>query len=168
MRFIFHRPYPIARSEELAEIPKHLTRDPNKVYEARPAALLALKKLCAQAETDSVQIVIISSHRTHDFQKAYFEDAERRHGKGKGISWVAPAGYSEHHTGYVFDLADKNRPETDDDPSFETTLASAWLNKNAGRFGFEMSFPRLNRQGVAYEPWHWRFVGDPEASRLFH
>jgi D-alanyl-D-alanine carboxypeptidase len=29
------------------------------------------------------------------------------------------------------------------------------LVENADRYGFRMSFPRNNRHGIAYEPWHW-------------
>jgi len=161
-------PFSVAPEEALSEIPKNITRDPSKTYLAQPEAVEALIRLCSTASRDGVGIVVISSHRTHDFQKNYFEDAERRHGRGRGKLWVAPAGFSEHHTGYVFDLADKNHPATDDEPAFESTPASAWLKINAGNFGFELSFPPKNWQGVSYEPWHWRFTGSPEARTVFH
>ena len=113
-------------------------------------------------------IVVISSHRTFEEQVELHKKAEERHGKGKGSLWVAPAGYSEHHTGYVFDLADRERPETDDEPPFENTPAFAWLRGNGEKFGFELSFPKGNGQNVSYEPWHWRFVGDERSKRVFH
>jgi D-alanyl-D-alanine carboxypeptidase len=31
-----------------------------------------------------------------------------------------------------------------------------------------MSFPKNNRQGVSYEPWHWRFVGDKQSLETFY
>jgi D-alanyl-D-alanine carboxypeptidase len=40
---------------------------------------------------------------------------------------------------------------------FERTEAFRWLSQNAGRFGFSLSFPRDNRYGYMYEPWHWCF-----------
>ncbi len=167
MSFVFHKPYPVAEDSELAAIPQHLTRDPNKIYKARPSAVEAIKKMCREAESESIQIVAISSHRTLEFQSNYFLEAEKRHGKGKGALWVAPGGYSEHHTGYVFDLADKNRPETDDEPSFESTQTFVWLKHNAHRYGFVLSYPPGNWQGVSYEPWHWRFEGDDVSRSLF-
>ena len=81
---------------------------------------------------------------------------------------MAPAGFSEHHTGYAFDLADRDRPETDDEPAFETSPVSDWLKNRAAAFGFELSFPPNNWQGVSYEPWHWRYTGDAESKKLFH
>jgi D-alanyl-D-alanine carboxypeptidase len=81
---------------------------------------------------------------------------------------VAPPGHSEHHTGWALDLGDADAPETDVEPSFEKTKAFSWMTENASRFDFELSFPRDNVQGVSHEPWHWRFVGSPEARRAFH
>lgn len=166
--FVFHKPYPIASASEVAPIPPHLVRDPKKIFQARPAAIQALENLHAAAKKDGIEIIVISSYRREEEQIALFKDGERRHGKGRAILWLAPAGYSEHHTGYVFDLADRAHPETDDEPSFESTKAFPWLVKNAGTFGFELSFPQNNWQGIGYEPWHWRFAGDDESRRLFH
>ena len=33
---------------------------------------------------------------------------------------------------------------------------------------FEISFPKDNVQGVSYEPWHWRFVGDTDSLETFY
>jgi D-alanyl-D-alanine carboxypeptidase len=65
------------------------------------------------------------------------------------------------------DLGDGNEPACDVEPPFEETRASRWLQANAARFGFELSYPRNNPRGVHYEPWHWRFVGTPEAKQVF-
>ena len=44
--------------------------------------------------------------------------------------------------------------------SFEKTRAFPWLRDNAGAHGFVMSYPRDNRHGIVYEPWHWCWRGD--------
>jgi D-alanyl-D-alanine carboxypeptidase len=31
-----------------------------------------------------------------------------------------------------------------------------------------MSFSKNNLQGVSYEPWHWRFVGDTNSLETFY
>lgn len=80
----------------------------------------------------------------------------------------APPGYSEHHTGYAIDIGDAQFPQWDTQEAFETTPAFRWLERNAARFGFELSFPRNNPQGVNYEPWHWRFVGDRHSLETFY
>lgn len=166
--FVFHKPYPVAREADVVEVPVHLSRDPQKSYLALPAAVRGLEEMASAARKDGVHIVVISSYRRKDEQAELFRKGEERHGKGRAILWLAPPGYSEHHTGYVFDLADRDRPETDDELPFEGTAAFRWLERSAARFGFEMSFPKHNWQGVGYEPWHWRFAGDAESRALFH
>lgn len=73
---------------------------------------------------------------------------------------VGPPGRSEHATGYAIDFAARPSagcPDVND--CFATTAVGAWLLANGARFGFELSFPFANGQGVAWEPWHWRWVG---------
>lgn len=36
------------------------------------------------------------------------------------------------------------------------------------RFHYELSFSKDNIQGVLYEPWHWRFVGDDHSLHTFY
>ncbi len=79
----------------------------------------------------------------------------------------APPGYSEHATGYAVDFADGRNRRCDFETCFGETKAGRWLITNATSFGFELSFPLENKQGVSFEPWHWRFVGTPEALQLF-
>ncbi len=79
----------------------------------------------------------------------------------------APPGYSEHATGYAVDFADGRNRRCDFEVCFGETKAGQWLLKYAPDYGFELSFPPENAQGVSYEPWHWRFVGTAEAMSLF-
>src|SRR6185295_17271158 len=101
-------------------------------------------------------------------QTEHFAQAVKKYGKRDAIQWVAPPGYSEHQTGWAIDIGDESDPQADDNPLFERTAAFRWLKTNARRYGFEMSFPPKNWQGVGYEPWHWRYVGTPQASACFH
>jgi D-alanyl-D-alanine carboxypeptidase len=81
---------------------------------------------------------------------------------------VAPPGYSEHHTGYAVDFGSAHVPQCQFRYCFGRTRAGEWLKHHAPEFGFEMSFPPGNVQGVAPEPWHWRWVGhgaDPSSQR---
>ncbi|MEK7766324.1 MAG: D-alanyl-D-alanine carboxypeptidase family protein, partial [bacterium] len=101
-------------------------------------------------------------------QAAAFDDAERRHGRGRGSRWGATPGRSEHATGWAVDLADLGTPVADDEIPFADTPAGLWLSRHAGEFGFEMSFPSGNWQHIGPEPWHFRFVGSPESRAVFH
>jgi D-alanyl-D-alanine carboxypeptidase len=66
------------------------------------------------------------------------------------------------------DIGDGRTPATNLSPDFEKTAAFKWLEKNAAYYSFEVSFPKGNAQGVSYEPWHWRFVGDRDSLETFY
>jgi D-alanyl-D-alanine carboxypeptidase len=66
------------------------------------------------------------------------------------------------------DIGDAQTPATNLNPNFENTAAFKWLEQNAAYYSFELSFPRNNPQGVSYEPWHWRFVGDRNSLETFY
>lgn len=122
----------------------------------QPAALRALKRLRHAAALDGVQLELISSFRSVRDQLRILL---RKHASGQSWEEIlkvnAPPGYSEHHSGCAVDFAVPDEaPLTD---AFEATDAFEWLQSCAGRFGFELSYPRNNRWGFIYEPWHWRF-----------
>ncbi|MCT7989306.1 M15 family metallopeptidase [Laspinema olomoucense] len=131
-------------------------------------AAQALMKLIYSARNDGVWIVSVSAFRDVERQRILFENQIERRGSIEAASKIsAPPGYSEHHTGLAVDLADGRFPKQDITSQFENTEAFQWLQKNAQKFGFEMSFPLENQQGVMYEPWHWRFVGSEQARATF-
>ena len=161
-----HYRYSCPPEADLATIPTPYCRD-NRPFRCHRDSLGPLIHLCEAAKRDGVGIVVISAFRDIAYQTELYADARRRHGFDGASTWVAPPGHSEHHTGYALDLADRDHPETDDEPGFETTPAAYWLLRHAPHHGFELSFPKGNPQGVGYEPWHWRFCATPAAKKLF-
>ncbi|HTO02402.1 MAG TPA: M15 family metallopeptidase [Opitutus sp.] len=65
----------------------------------------------------------------------------------------AAPGFSEHHSGRALDIGTSTHSQLME--TFEATAAFTWLTAHAGEFGFTMSYPRNNRCGIGYEPWHW-------------
>ncbi len=129
---------------------------------------LALLKMIDAARLDGVWIVPVSGFRDYERQTRLFRWKTHQYGSAEAAARaVAPPGYSEHHTGYAVDLSDGLARATDVSLSFGKTAAFQWLTRRAAEFGFELSFPENNPQGVNYEPWHWRFVGTPAARELF-
>jgi D-alanyl-D-alanine carboxypeptidase len=98
----------------------------------------------------------VSTFRSIAHQRAL---VERKLARGDAIDRVfavnAVPGYSEHHGGHAIDIGTPGCPALDE--AFEHTPAFAWLQQHAERFGFRLSYPRDNRHGVIYEPWHWCF-----------
>lgn len=135
-------------------------RDTGRVVQLRAEAAEAFRAMQKAAREAGVELVPISGFRTRGYQDGLFARATRRYGSTESAArWVAPPGYSEHHSGLAVDIGALERPATDVETTFEDTPAFAWLKDNAHRFDFELSFPKGNSQGVSYEPWHWRYTG---------
>jgi hypothetical protein len=77
------------------------------------------------------------------------------------VKWVALPGYSEHGAPKFQAIDFISREGENGDGSadnFEKLPEYAWLQKNAGKFGFELSYPRGEKE-TTFEPWHWRWKG---------
>ena len=130
-------------------------------------AFQAFQQMKSVAATQGVQLMIISGFRNVEDQSVLFEkQIARRGSESEAARSSAPPGHSEHHTGYALDIADQ-QSDTDLKVSFQETAAYQWLVTNAAQYQFEQSFPLNNKQGVNFEPWHWRYVGPPRASQIF-
>lgn len=149
-------------------IPIGTSRDGKLVHQARPETADAFRRMSEAARAAGAGLRVIWAYRSLELQREQFRQAQEKHGKRGGIRWLAPPGFSEHQTGWALDVGDERDPEADDNPLFERTAAFRWLSDHASRFYFELSFKPGNWQGVGYEPWHWRFVGNPDARQAFH
>ena len=136
----------------------------------RSAAADKFLQMQAEARAQGVRLVPLSGFRTVAEQDYLFfrVKEQRNQPASKRAEVSAPPKHSEHHTGYAIDIGDANLPGTNLSTSFETTVAFRWLENNANRYSFELSFPRNNPQGISYEPWHWRFVGDRDSLETFY
>jgi D-alanyl-D-alanine carboxypeptidase len=119
-----------------------------------PDAARQWNAMLEAATQDSITLMIVSGFRSIEYQAAVIR---KKINAGQVIDEIltvnAAPGHSEHHTGLAIDIATPgSRPLTED---FESTDAFDWLGVNADRFGFSMTYPRNNRWGIAYEPWHW-------------
>jgi len=118
-------------------------------------AAAAFNKMKAAAAKDGISLHVHSGLRTVATQKGLFSSKMKTKGRSfeQNVVWSAPANFSEHHTGLAMDI---NCAST----SFGKSKEYKWLKAHAKDFGFELSFPENNAQGVGFEPWHWRFVGE--------
>jgi zinc D-Ala-D-Ala carboxypeptidase len=159
-----HLAYPEAPESELAPI----TADGR--IRMRKAAADRFRAMSQAARSSGVILVPISGFRSVKEQEQLFFDvgAQRNQTPAQRAALSAPPGHSEHHTGYAVDVGDGSAPATNLSADFDKTKAFKWLQANAARFGFEISFPKDNVQGVSYEPWHWRFVGDRSSLEMFY
>ncbi len=163
-RMFNHFAYPEAPQSELEAV------SADGGIKMRTSAAKAFREMVSAASAEGIVLNPLSGFRSISEQQQVFFDvkAERAQTLAQRALVSAPPGYSEHHTGYAIDVGDGNVPAVNLSPDFDRTAAFRWLSANATKFNFEMSFPRNNKQGVSYEPWHWRFVGDKSSLDLFY
>ena len=156
-----HLPYPEASKDELILFSPgiYVHKD---IYEN-------FKEMQFMAAQRGISLQLLSGYRSIDLQREiFYENKSIRNQTAIERSWdSAPPGYSEHSTGYAIDVGDGNYPNTHFEVEFEQTPAFKWMKRFAPKYHFVLSFPPNNKQGVTYEPWHWRFEGTVNALRKF-
>ncbi|MEL7038348.1 MAG: M15 family metallopeptidase [Cyanobacteria bacterium J06592_8] len=159
-----HFPYEEAEANEL----KSVTADGG--IRLRSAAAQSYLEMADAARRRGIRLAALSGFRTVEDQEYLFFEVKAQRGQNasKRAQVSAPPGYSEHHTGYAIDIGDADFPSRHLKVSFEETKAFQWLEENAAFYSFELSFPKDNPQGVSYEPWHWRYVGDVHSLETFY
>ncbi len=79
---------------------------------------------------------------------------------------VAYPGTSEHQLGLCADLMDSADTSMDADEAAELPLI-VWLNEHCAEYGFIPRYPKDKQEITGwYEPWHFRYVGEPCAKYM--
>ena len=145
--------------QRLQREPKRLVsigraRDDGRILKLTPATARAWRKMQAAATADGVILLPLSAFRSVARQTTLIR---RKLARGEPIAAIlrvnAVPGCSEHHTGRALDLGAPGHLKLE--ASFARTREFRWLKRHAAEFGFHLSYPRGNRQGIAYEPWHF-------------
>lgn len=121
-----------------------------------------LDDLLEEAEDDDLELVVTSAFRSFGTQASLKSNYLVTYGSGAN-QFSADQGFSEHQLGTTVDFTTKDSGSLT--ISFENTEEFEWLEDNAYKYGFVLSYPRGNAY-YQYEPWHWRFVGKDLARKL--
>ena len=138
-------------ASDLVEVGPNLV---GRMQRLTPDAARQWAEMVAASAADEIALMIVSGFRSVDYQATLIRN---KIDAGQAIADIlevnAAPGFSEHHTGKAVDIATPgSRPLTEE---FENTEAFRWLQDEAARFGFSMTYPRDNPWGIIYEPWHW-------------
>jgi D-alanyl-D-alanine carboxypeptidase len=164
-RVLGHLPYVEGAPYDLVDAPPGFALGgPCRLQRAAAADLTRLLSAASAVPDVAGTLRGVSCHRSIEYQRQVFCG---RIGAGQRFATaaerarvVAPPGYSEHATGYVLDFGIRPSPDCPDvDACIVWQPAGRWLIAHARDYGFELSFPPGNAQGVSWEPWHWRWVG---------
>ncbi len=121
-----------------------------------------LKEMLQAAARKDIDILVLSGYRSFKEQATLKEGYVMTYGSGAN-QFSAEQGYSEHQLGTAIDFTTSVNGGNLD--AFDPSDALTWLESNAYKYGFIMSYPKGNTY-YEYEPWHWRFVGIKLATYL--
>lgn len=128
--------------------------DDGRPVKLAPRAAAAWRRMQAAAAAEGIRLLPLSGYRSVHRQTRLIR---RKLAAGEAIDdilrFVAAPGCSEHHTGRAIDIGSPAGCELNE--AFARTAEFRWLRRQAGRFGFHLTYPRKNPHGIGYEPWHW-------------
>lgn len=120
----------------------------------RREAALALETMAKAARDDGVTLVVSSCYRSYGYQKEVYNRNVRQLGQSAADRESSRPGHSQHQLGLAVDFGSI-------DDSFAKTSQSRWLEENAWRYGWSLSYPQGLEAvtGYRWESWHYRYVG---------
>lgn len=137
--------------------------DPKKNLQILDKVDPFLENMLKDANAANVPLRVDSAYRSFAEQKTLKSNYKMTYGAGTANQFSADQGYSEHQLGTTLDLTTPTIKGAL--LSFAKTTSYAWLNDNAYKYGFIISYPKTNTY-YEYEPWHWRFVGTELATYI--
>lgn len=104
----------------------------------------------AAGEDGVNRFMISSGYRDEDEQEQLYRE--------KGSDYALPPGYSEHNLGLSMDIGSTQQ-------SIDRSPEGKWLKEHAWAHGFILRYPQDKTEitGIQYEPWHFRYVGQPHS-----
>ena len=130
------------------------------VIQMRQAASDALDKMFADALESGLTLYAHSGYRSYSTQRTmYYNRLEKNNGRDDG--YVAKPGASDHQTGLGIDVISKAWIGKSFNSDFAKTAEAQWMAENCANYGFIIRYPedKVDITGIAYEPWHLRYVG---------
>jgi D-alanyl-D-alanine carboxypeptidase len=122
-----------------------------------------MQKMLDKAGAEGQKLYVQSAYRSHDEQRHLKAAYSVIYGAGTANQFSADQGYSEHQLGTAVDFITSGLGGQLE--GFEGTTAYNWMQNNAHKYGFTLSYPQGNAYYI-FEPWHWRFVGVSLATYL--
>lgn len=131
-----------------------------------------LVDMLAAARREGYQYWIASAYRSRARQQELIdEDVNRFMAEGMSyqealaetLTETMPAGHSEHETGLALDILCSGNEEMDISQAREP--GNHWMVTHCAEYGFILRYPedKVGITEIAYEPWHFRYVGKEAA-----
>lgn len=123
-----------------------------------------LENMVNDAKEEGIELIGNSAYRSYKSQKEVYNNRIRAVGRKKAEEYVAKPGFSEHQTGLCIDITNRSKYFV------KGTDEADWLAKNCYKYGFIIRYPQGKEDitGIAYEPWHVRYVGKEAAKEIYY
>ena len=135
----------------------------------------SLTEMFGAMRAEGLDPMVCSGYRTIEKQHNLFEEdiqAQVRAGKTydqafyKAKEYTALPGASEHHTGLAVDIVGRSHQNLN--LAQAKTREALWLAEHSAEYGFILRYPadKTEETGIAYESWHFRYVGEEAAKYM--
>lgn len=120
-------------------------------------AITAYNQMYADAAAEGQPFYVTSSYRSYSDQVSTYNYWVAKSGQAGADTYSARPGYSEHQTGFAFDVA-ANGCTLD---CFGSTSQYQWFQQHAAAYGFIQRYYAGYEAITGYkaEEWHYRYVG---------
>lgn len=138
-------------------------------HSLRREAAEAAAELYQAAAAEGIHLDMTSGYRDYDLQSTIYHREVDQMGVEAADLLTARPGHSEHQTGLAADFSAPGESGCIIETCFANTNAARWLAEHSWKYGFILRFPEGYESvtGIAYEPWHFRFIG-VEAAAAYH
>lgn len=168
--------HPLALDKTPGEMVDISTLTPalDKAIPLRPQAAANYVAMVQALQEEGYQLIAISGYRSAQFQDELFQTRLKERQQA-GMTpeeayasvnlFTALPGTSEHQLGLAIDVSDRWSLEQ----TFANTPTGQWLKENCWRFGYILRYLETKSAltQIAFEPWHFRYVGQPHAAILY-
>lgn len=159
--------------EETYSVPELVEVEDGHRVDSRIAQ--ALQQMLEDARAAGFDPMICSSYRDDNKQQELYQNKVETYldqglsqtdAEQQAAQWVARPGTSEHETGLAVDLVDRAYQNLNH--AQEQRPVQQWLMTHCAEYGFILRYPSGKSEitGIAYEPWHYRYVGVEVAQQI--
>ena len=135
----------------------------------------ALERLLDATAKAGFSPVVFSSFRTMEYQQELLDSSiadlraqgrTEEQARWEASRYIAQPGCSEHEVGLAVDVTSSDCVD-----SYQTAHPKIydWLNEHSWEYGWIRRYPEDKESitGIAYEPWHFRYVGEEAAREIY-
>lgn len=188
--FLVNKDNPIGRDYKASDLVsvRDTRKDGRDAQKLRKIAEEALHALFIEAEANGMlylnkdygQVLSVTSgYRSYDQQERNFNNKvnslmnsnpgmTKAEAEKIAAETINRPGTSEHQTGLCLDMHNLRTAERELAVTFGENDAGKWLAENCYKFGYILRYEadKTDITGIAYESWHFRYVGRYHATRM--